>query len=308
MSLERFGNAALYGRNPVSPEAQADYFDSLFHSHAVVGLVTSAFLEAAIVGRPVYTPLLPEFEMYQEGVQHFRYLMEVEGGLLKVYSLVRGSSGRAGAALARPVGRDEQNARFIRAFVRPSGLEVPATPAFVAAVEQIGAGAAAAEAPAWHRAMQPLVRAVVRSSEEGWLRAALRDTPEMINDRAKARKAAHKQAAAVEREQRVADKRDFLASRRRERQREQWVGARGSSSRESRDDSRRWWGRPREREPGAHARWHRHDAAQPGGSTSPRRSTRCWISRSQLQAHARGRRLDRRSGGDSPAGRAPTRG
>ena len=53
VSLERFGNAALYGRNPVSPEAQADYFDSLYHSHAVVGLVTSAFLEAAIVGRPV---------------------------------------------------------------------------------------------------------------------------------------------------------------------------------------------------------------------------------------------------------------
>jgi hypothetical protein len=74
--------------------------------------------------------------------------------------------------------------------------------------------------------MQALVRAVARSSEEGWLRAALRDTPEMINDRAKARKAAHKQAAAVEREQRVADKREFLASRRRERQREQWAGAR----------------------------------------------------------------------------------
>ena len=35
VSLERFGNAVLYGRNPVSPDAQADYFDSLFHSHAV---------------------------------------------------------------------------------------------------------------------------------------------------------------------------------------------------------------------------------------------------------------------------------
>ena len=59
VSLERFGNAALYGRNPTSPDAQADYFDSLFHSHAVIGLVTSAFLEAAIVGRPVHTLLLP---------------------------------------------------------------------------------------------------------------------------------------------------------------------------------------------------------------------------------------------------------
>ena len=110
VSLERFGNAVLYGRNPVSPDAQADYFDSLFHSHAVVGLVTSAFLEAAIVGRPVHTLLLPEFEMYQEGVQHFRYLMEVEGGLLKVTrtfpehlaELARRSRGRSGATSKTP--------------------------------------------------------------------------------------------------------------------------------------------------------------------------------------------------------------
>jgi hypothetical protein len=228
VSLERFGNAVLYGRNPVSPDAQADYFDSLFHSHAVIGLVTSAFLEAAIVGRPVYTPLLPEFEMYQEGVQHFRYLVEVEGGLLKVNRSLPDHLAELASALARPVARDEQNARFIRAFVRPRGLDAPATPVFVAAVEELGAAAPLPpdQAPAWHRAMQPLVRAVVRSSEEGWLRAPLRDAPEMINDRAKARKSAHKQAAAVDREQRIANKRELLASRRRERQREQWAGAR----------------------------------------------------------------------------------
>ena len=228
VSLERFGNAVLYGRNPVSPDAQADYFDSLFHSHAVVGLVTSAFLEAAIVGRPVYTPLLPEFEMYQEGVQHFRYLVEVEGGLLKVNRTLPDHLADLASALARPVERDEQNARFIRAFVRPRGLDVAATPAFVAAIEELGAATPLPpdRMPAWHRAMQPLVRALARSSEEGWLRVPLRDTPEMINDRAKARKAAHKQAAAVEREQRVAEKRQFLASRRRERQREHWAGAR----------------------------------------------------------------------------------
>jgi hypothetical protein len=228
VSLERFGNAVLYGRNPVSPDAQADYFDSLYHSHAVIGLVTSAFLEAAIVGRPVYTPLLPEFEMYQEGVQHFRYLVEVEGGLLKVHRSLPDHLAELGAALARPVERDPQNTRFIRAFVRPRGLDAPATPAFVAAVEELGAAAPLPPdpVPVWHRALQPLVRAVVRSSEEGWLRAPLRDTPEMINDRAKARKAAHKQAAAVDREQRIENKRQLLATRRRERQREQWAGAR----------------------------------------------------------------------------------
>jgi len=45
-------------------------------------------------------------------------------------------------------------------------------------------------------------------------------------DHARARKAAHKHAAAEERERRVAEKREFLAARRRERQRQHWVGAR----------------------------------------------------------------------------------
>ena len=228
VSLERFGNAVLYGRNPVSPEAQADYFDSLYHSHAVVGLVTSAFLEAAIVGRPVHTLLLPEFEMYQEGVQHFRYLMEVEGGLLKVTRTFPEHLAELSESLARPVGRDEQNARFVRAFVRPAGLDLPATPAFVEAVEHIASSVPlAAEVPGFaHDAMQPLVRVIADSAVDGWLRPALRDATEMTIDHARARKAAHKHAAAEDRERRVAEKREFLALRRRERQRQHWVGAR----------------------------------------------------------------------------------
>ena len=228
VSLERFGNAVLYGRNPVNPAAQDDYFDSLFHSHAVVGLVTSAFLEAAVVGRPVHTLLLPEFEMYQEGVQHFRYLVEVEGGLLKVARNFDDHLSALAASLANPVERDEQNIRFVRAFVRPSGLDVPATPMFVEAVESMAAGdALPPEIPgAWSQIAQPVVRWVAQSSETGWLRPALRDASELDIDRARARKAAHKEAAAEDRERRVADKRAFLDSRRRERQRQQWVGAR----------------------------------------------------------------------------------
>jgi predicted glycosyltransferase len=228
VSLERYENVALYGRNPVSPQAQDDYFDSLYHSHAVIGLVTSAFLEAAIVGRPVLTPLLPEYEMYQEGVQHFRYLMEVEGGLLKVARTLPEHLQALSDTLARPVERDEQNIRFVRAFVRPAGLDVPATPAFVDAVEQLATRPALSPLTygALHHAMQPVVHAVARSSEAGWLRPLLRDATELDIDRSRAKKAAHKQAAAEDRDRRVTEKREFLASRRRERQRHQWVGAR----------------------------------------------------------------------------------
>ncbi len=221
VSLESFGNTVLFGRNPVSPDAQADYFDSLYHSHAVVGLVTSGFLEAAVVGRPVHSLLLPEMQMYQEGMQHFRYLMDVEGGLLKVTRTFPDHMTELASALGQPVQRDEQNVRFMRAFVRPQGLDVPATPAFVTAVEQLAeVSPLPAEVPsAWHHAVQPLARWVAQSSETGWLRAALRDTPEMINDRAKVKKTAHKQAVAAEREQRIAEKQRVLEARRRGRRR-----------------------------------------------------------------------------------------
>ena len=221
VSLERFGNAALYGRNPVSPDAQAGYFDSLYHSHAVIGLVTSAFLEAAIVGRPVHSPLLPEFEMYQEGVQHFRYLMDVEGGLLRVTRSLADHLVELASAIAQPVGRDERNARFVRAFIRPNGIDVAATPVFVGEIERIAAEPPlpAAAPGAWHRAAQPLVGRLAQSSETGWLRGVSCDASEMIGDRSRARKAAHKEAAAAARAERVASKHRLLDAHRRARRR-----------------------------------------------------------------------------------------
>lgn len=228
ISLERFGNVALFGRNPVSPDAQADYFDSLYHSHAVVGLVTSGFLEAAVVGRPVYSLLLPEMQMYQEGMQHFRYLIDVEGGLLKVAREFPDHLTALATALRQPAERDEQNRRFVRAFVRPNGLDVPATPAFVAAVEQLGdtAPLPAEMPPAWCNAVQPFALWVAQSSETGWCRPVFRDTPEMNNDRSRARKASQKQAAAAARTQRIAEKERLLKARRRERRRAHWTGSR----------------------------------------------------------------------------------
>ncbi|MDA1183160.1 MAG: hypothetical protein O2930_00775 [Acidobacteria bacterium] len=228
VSLERFGNVALFGRNPVSPDAQADYFDSLYHSHAVVGLVTSGFLEAAVVGRPVYSLLLPEMQMYQEGMQHFRYLIDVEGGLLKVAREFPDHLSALATALRQPDERDEQNRRFVRAFVRPNGLDVPATPGFVAAVEQLAEAAPLPpEAPpAWCTVVQPLALWVAQSSETGWLRPLFRDTPEMNNDRGRSRKIARKQAAAAARTQRVAEKQRVLDARRRERRRAHWAETR----------------------------------------------------------------------------------
>ena len=82
IDLTPFAEVVVWGSDPVSADARADYFDSLFHSAVVVGLNTSAFIEAGILGRPVHTILLPEWYESQMGTVHFRYLFEAGGGLL----------------------------------------------------------------------------------------------------------------------------------------------------------------------------------------------------------------------------------
>jgi hypothetical protein len=124
----------VWGGNPVTAQARADYFDTLYHASAVVGLNTSAFIEAAIVGRPVYTLLLPEFADNQTGTVHFNYLLDVAGGLLNVARDFDEHARHVEHALTHRV---EEAAAFVRAFVRPLGLNVPATPVFVEQVEAL---------------------------------------------------------------------------------------------------------------------------------------------------------------------------
>ena len=137
ISFDGLENVAFHGRNPIDGEARDDYFDSLYYSSAVVGLVTSAFLEAAIVGRPVLTFTLPEYRMHQDEMIHFRYLMSVEGGLLHSAPDLDAHLRQLSEAVTLGGARDERNRRFLNAFVRPDGLDRPATPAFADALERM---------------------------------------------------------------------------------------------------------------------------------------------------------------------------
>lgn len=137
VSLDGFDNVSFHGSNPIDSESKHDYFDALYYSSAVIGLVTSAFLEAAIVGRPVLTFTLPEYRMHQEEMIHFRYLMTVEDGLLHAAPDVDSHLRQLAELVALGGARDERNRRFLSTFVRPAGLEHPATPAFVNALEQL---------------------------------------------------------------------------------------------------------------------------------------------------------------------------
>jgi hypothetical protein len=137
VTLDALPNVALHGGAPIAGDAKADYFDSLHYSGAVVGLCTSAFLEAAILGRPVLTLQMPAYRIHQEGMAHFRYLLTVEGGLLETASDLSTHVRQLGAAIRGATAHEERRRRFLTAFVRPGGLENAATPRFVDAVERV---------------------------------------------------------------------------------------------------------------------------------------------------------------------------
>jgi hypothetical protein len=132
-------DVAVWGRNPVDPEAKSDYFDSLHHAEAIVGLNTSAFLEGAIAGRPVFTVLLPEHHENQEGTIHFHYLLKVGGGLLHSARTLDEHFEQLNITLTGGERESARSRRFVEAFVRPHGRDVAATSVFVGAVEQLRA-------------------------------------------------------------------------------------------------------------------------------------------------------------------------
>lgn len=129
-------NAVVWGGNPVDAQSRNDYFDTLYYSVAVVGINTSAFIEAAILGRPVHTLVIPETADNQTGTVHFNYLLHAGGGLLDVATSFDDHVARLDATLATP---HRSVKPFVREFVRPHGLDASATARFVEGVESMPA-------------------------------------------------------------------------------------------------------------------------------------------------------------------------
>jgi hypothetical protein len=158
LSQER--DVVLWGRNPVDADARTDYFDSLFHSAAVIGLNTSAFLEGAIAGRSVFAPLLPEHHENQRGTIHFNYLLTVAGGLLNTAATLGDHVAQLNSGLLIPEIVSTRSRRFVEAFIRPRGLDVAASPVFADEVEALGRVARAPRTGTASRALQMLLRPV----------------------------------------------------------------------------------------------------------------------------------------------------
>jgi hypothetical protein len=147
------------GYNPMDTENRADFFDSIHHSAGVVGINTSAMIEAAIIGRPVFSLLADEFSGTQEGLVHFHHLLPEHGGFVRVASTLDEHVQQLRRQLASPESARAEIDRFIGHFIRPHGVARPATPLFADAVERFGAAPAprAGHVPLWSYGLRPLV-------------------------------------------------------------------------------------------------------------------------------------------------------
>lgn len=151
VDLSEFDNVALWpraGANPVDVAARADYYDSMYHSEAVVGVNTSALIESGIVGRPVYSVLDEEFVDTQDGTLHFQHLKSVNGGLLHLARALDEHLEQLAASMSRLSAERDTGRGFIQTFVRPYGLDRPVTPLLVEEIERFGAIGSPAARPA----------------------------------------------------------------------------------------------------------------------------------------------------------------
>jgi hypothetical protein len=132
------------GAQAVDDSTRADYFDSIHHAKAVVGINTSAQIESAVLGRPVHTIVTEEFASTQTGTLHFHHLSD----LLEAATSFPEHVEHLRASVESTAPRSAKGDRFLASFVRPFGLDEPATPRLVAAVEALPSAAGAPAGPA----------------------------------------------------------------------------------------------------------------------------------------------------------------
>jgi hypothetical protein len=143
VDLSELGGFVAPRERPQIPMSSADedfYFDSIHHAAVVVGINTSAIVESLIQRRPVLTIRAPEFSGTQEGTLHFHYLVPEGGGCVRAAADLDEHVSQLRESLESPERSLKEIEAFLRAFVRPHGLDRPATPILADAIEQLAKG------------------------------------------------------------------------------------------------------------------------------------------------------------------------
>jgi hypothetical protein len=157
--------------NPMEEESRNGFFDSLYHSAAVVGINTSAMIEAAILGRPVLSMQTREFARTQEGTLHFHHLLPENGGFLRLASTLDEHVAQLAEVISHQDEARAETARFVSSFIRPRGVDLPCTPIVADAIESLGrrGGRAIEQTPWWAPLLWPVLFAGAAYGGLWWL-------------------------------------------------------------------------------------------------------------------------------------------
>lgn len=136
---------ASYSGIPMSDEEVEAFRQSLVLSDAVVGVNTTAMIEAAILGRPVLTVRDGAFAHSQNETLHFAHLVSPEGCAVAAESLDEHVDQLA-SVLKNPSAEIARSREFVQAFVRPLGLATRATEHLCDAIERVAPRAASVAA------------------------------------------------------------------------------------------------------------------------------------------------------------------
>ncbi len=129
-----------YASGVLLTDAEVDAFwYSLLASSAVIGINTTAMIEAAIVRRPVLSVRDASFAHSQRQTLHFAYLSAEEGG----FTIVSDTLPEHVRQLERLLAGGETDLRdadrFVARFVRPLGMRTSATSHLCDAIERVAA-------------------------------------------------------------------------------------------------------------------------------------------------------------------------
>lgn len=135
-------DAAVFPRRYSGMPLSADEVDafrySLFASSVVVGVNTTAMIEAAILRKPVFSVRDAGFDHSQRQTLHFGYLMKDAGGCVSVADSLADHVAQLEASLAGNVDYAALD-EFVQRFVRPLGRTIPATSLLCDAIERVAA-------------------------------------------------------------------------------------------------------------------------------------------------------------------------
>lgn len=126
------------GQRPDTDEARSTYYDSLVYSAAVIGVNTTGFLESAILDKPCLTLVTSLTSQGQEMRAHFKHLMDA--GYIEVAKDFSELVSKTMAIVSGADARNENRMKFVQDFIRPHGLDAPASQVMTGAILAVANG------------------------------------------------------------------------------------------------------------------------------------------------------------------------